>query len=47
MPTEATTHMLAAVVTPLTSSPCLKITPAPIKPIPVIIPAAILLGSTL
>lgn len=44
---DATTQMLAAVVTLRIKSPYLKITPAPIKPIPVTIPAASLEGSEL
>ena len=46
-PTAAVTHNVAAVVKPLVVTPDLNITPAPIKPIPLTICAAILEGSTM
>lgn|SRR2546426_6226018 len=45
MPIAAVTQMDAAVVNPRTVSPSLKMTPAPRKPIPVMIPCAIRVGS--
>src|SRR5919205_2076945 len=45
MPIAATTHSVAAVVSPRTDSPWRMIAPAPRKPIPVTIWAAIRLGS--
>src|SRR6266540_7497783 len=45
MPIAATTHRLAAVVRPRTERPWRMIAPAPRKPIPVTICAAILVGS--
>src|SRR3954452_8943823 len=47
MPIAATSHSVAAVVSPRTESPCRMIAPAPRKPIPVTICAAIRVGSTL
>ncbi len=46
-PIAAVAHKLAAVVMPITLSCSPIIAPAPMKPIPVTIPAAILAGSTL
>src|SRR2546430_16526312 len=46
IPSEATTQIIAAVVRPRTSSPCLRMLPAPRKPTPVTIWAAIRVGST-
>ena len=45
-PTPATAHRLAAVVSPRTWFLSLNIVPAPRKPMPVIIPDAILVGSS-
>src|SRR5437763_1573704 len=45
MPIAATTQSVAAVVRPRTDSPCRMIAPAPRKPIPVTIWAAIRVGS--
>jgi hypothetical protein len=44
-PIAATIQMQAAVVRPWTDKPVLRMTPAPRKPIPVMAPAAILVGS--
>src|SRR5262249_10508037 len=45
IPIAAVVHIDAAVVRPRTVSPSFKITPAPRKPMPVIIPCAIRVGS--
>ncbi len=45
MPIAAVTHIDAAVVSPLTVRPSLKITPAPRNPMPVIMPCAMRVGS--
>jgi len=45
IPTAAVTHKVAAVVNPFTENPFFKIVPAPRKPIPETICAAILPGS--
>ncbi len=45
IPTAATAHRLAAVVSPRTTFPCLMIVPAPRKPMPVATCAATRLGS--
>jgi hypothetical protein len=42
----AAVQRLAAVVSPRTQAPCRMIAPAPRKPMPVTMPAAIRLGST-
>ena len=47
MPRVAVIQMDAAVVNPRTLSPSLKITPAPRKPMPVMMPWAIRVGSVL
>ena len=44
-PTAAVVQIEAAVVSPRTVSPSRKITPAPRKPIPVMIPCAMRVGS--
>ena len=44
-PMAAVIQIDAAVVSPRTVSPSLKITPAPRKPMPVMIPCAIRVGS--
>ncbi len=41
-PSAAVTHTVAAVVRPRTVSPCLKMTPPPRKPMPVMTPWATL-----
>src|SRR4051794_6277836 len=46
MPIAATSHSVAAVVSPRTERPCRMIAPAPRKPIPVTIWAAMRVGST-
>ena len=45
MPIAAVVQMEAAVVRPRTVKPSLKMTPAPRKPIPVMMPCAIRVGS--
>jgi hypothetical protein len=45
MPIAAVIQIDAAVVRPRTEKPSLKITPAPRKPIPVMIPCAMRVGS--
>jgi hypothetical protein len=47
IPIAAVTQMEAAVVRPRTDSPSLKITPAPRKPMPVMMPCAMRVGSVL
>jgi len=42
IPIAATSQIVAAVVNPVRNGPCLKIAAAPINPMPVITPAAIL-----
>ena len=46
MPIAAVIQIDAAVVSPRTDSPSFMITPAPRKPMPVMIPCAIRVGST-
>ena len=46
MPTAAVLQIDAAVVSPRTVRPSLKMTPAPRKPMPVMIPWAMRVGST-